>query len=161
MCIRDSRETRSPDDYELFLEYLLEAPRGQRQVFENGKYKAAYKNDPSYQRFPCADPLPREPRPRRLGNRCDEGCVGEGTCSPSLAPTTPMPNTTLPPMPQGPAVMPTSVGDPPRTSAILEQPVTAPRAVVEPMTKSEPPAGFRVVPRPVIPPPAGENDAPY
>jgi pilus assembly protein CpaC len=50
------RETRSPDDYELFLEYLLEAPRGQRQVFENGKYKAAYKSDPSYQRFPCADP---------------------------------------------------------------------------------------------------------
>jgi pilus assembly protein CpaC len=59
------RETRKPDDYELFLEGILEAPRGQRQVFEEGRYKAAYKNDPSLQRFPCADPLPKEPRDRR------------------------------------------------------------------------------------------------
>lgn len=53
------RESRSPDDYELFLEYLLEAPRGQRQVFEGGRYKPAYKNDPNSKQYPCAEPLPK------------------------------------------------------------------------------------------------------
>ena len=67
------RETRSPDDYELFLESLLEAPRGQRQVFENGKYKPAFKNDPSYNQFPCADPLPRQGR-----GGCSTGQCGTG-----------------------------------------------------------------------------------
>lgn len=47
------RETRSPDDYELFLESLLEAPRGQRQVWNGRCYQAAYKCDPSYGSFPC------------------------------------------------------------------------------------------------------------
>ncbi|MGL6073132.1 MAG: type II and III secretion system protein family protein [Fimbriiglobus sp.] len=56
------KETRSPDDYELFLESLIEAPRGQRRPWTNGTYNAAYKNDRSYGMFPCigADgrPLP-------------------------------------------------------------------------------------------------------
>ena len=34
------RETRSADDYELFLEGIMEAPRGQRDVFPNGHYTA-------------------------------------------------------------------------------------------------------------------------
>jgi pilus assembly protein CpaC len=50
-------ETRSPDDYELFLEGLLEAPRGQRQVWTNKKYNAAYKCDPTYGKYPCVGPL--------------------------------------------------------------------------------------------------------
>jgi pilus assembly protein CpaC len=50
------RETRSPDDYELFLEMILEAPRGQRKVFENKKYKPAWKNDPTADKFPCGVP---------------------------------------------------------------------------------------------------------
>ena len=84
------RETRKPDDYELFLEGILEAPRGQRQVFENGKYKAAYKSDPSYNQYPCADPLPREPRGSRRGGRggaygCSDGSCGVG--QPMYAPT--------------------------------------------------------------------------
>jgi pilus assembly protein CpaC len=41
------RETRGPDDYELFLEGLLEAPRGQRRVWNGRCYQAAYKSDPS------------------------------------------------------------------------------------------------------------------
>src|SRR5262249_34205590 len=32
------RETRNPDDYEFFLENILEAPRGQRKVFNNHCY---------------------------------------------------------------------------------------------------------------------------
>jgi len=38
------QETRSPDDYELFLEGILEAPRGPREVFRDGHYMPAYRN---------------------------------------------------------------------------------------------------------------------
>ena len=41
------QETRSPDDYELFLEGILEAPRGRRETFVNGHYVPAYKNGPA------------------------------------------------------------------------------------------------------------------
>ena len=47
------QETRSPDDFELFLEGILEAPRGSREVCPNGHYLAAYKNDPTASLFPC------------------------------------------------------------------------------------------------------------
>jgi pilus assembly protein CpaC len=52
-CKLPGFETRTPDDYELFLELILEAPRGQREVFPDKKYKAAWTNDPSASRFPC------------------------------------------------------------------------------------------------------------
>ncbi len=47
------RETRSPDDYELFLEGILEAPRGQRRIWNGHRYIPAYKNDPSAAAYPC------------------------------------------------------------------------------------------------------------
>lgn len=51
------RETRIPDDYELFLEGILEAPRGQRTVcFGNEPgWKAAHMNGPSAGLYPCND----------------------------------------------------------------------------------------------------------
>ena len=50
------RETRSPDDYELFLEGIMEAPRGPRNVvFHPHLYQAAYKNAPNAGQIPCAD----------------------------------------------------------------------------------------------------------
>jgi pilus assembly protein CpaC len=39
------QETRSPDDFELFLEGIMEAPRGQRTISLGG-YRAAYHNAP-------------------------------------------------------------------------------------------------------------------
>jgi pilus assembly protein CpaC len=88
------RETRDPDDYELFLEGILEAPRGQRQVFEGGKYKAAYKNDPTYRNIPCADTLPKESR--KFGRHGWNGCAPSGTVTaPDQLPST---------MNRGPAV---------------------------------------------------------
>ncbi len=51
------QETRDPDDYEFFLETLLEAPRGQRQVWGPHGYNAAYKCDPTYGKFPCMGPV--------------------------------------------------------------------------------------------------------
>lgn len=47
------RESRNPDDYELFLENILEAPRGQRKVWNGCCYNAAYKCDPTAAIFPC------------------------------------------------------------------------------------------------------------
>src|SRR5207248_7851420 len=65
------RETRSPDDYELFLENVLEAPRGQRKVWA-GHYNAPYKCDPTVGTYPC------------IGNLCTgpDGLVG-GNCGPN------------------------------------------------------------------------------
>ncbi|MBI1916512.1 MAG: pilus assembly protein N-terminal domain-containing protein [Planctomycetes bacterium] len=45
-------ETRNPDDFELFLEGILEAPRGPREVFPDGRYRPAYKNGPTAALFP-------------------------------------------------------------------------------------------------------------
>ena len=38
------KESRSPDDYELFVESLLEAPRGCRKPWVNGRYVPAYRS---------------------------------------------------------------------------------------------------------------------
>ncbi len=65
------KETRSPDDYELFLESLVEAPRGSRQPWTGLRYKAAYKCHPSSAAFPC------------LTGNCVGGTAGAyatGTC---------------------------------------------------------------------------------
>jgi pilus assembly protein CpaC len=47
------RETRTPDDFELFLEGILEAPRGQRNLTH--PYTAAYTNGRSSTVYPCGD----------------------------------------------------------------------------------------------------------
>ena len=50
------RETRSPDDFEFFLEGILEAPRKPRNVvFHPHLYQAAYKGAPNLGQIPCAD----------------------------------------------------------------------------------------------------------
>lgn len=69
------QETRRPDDYELFLEGILEAPRGQREVFSDRHYVPAYKNDPTLSVYPCG-----------LSNRrdcdgCGGGCNHGGGCN--------------------------------------------------------------------------------
>ena len=71
------RETRSPDDYELFLESILEAPRGQRKVWNGKCYVPAYKCDPSAANYPCQ------------GNVCTGGAggcatTGSGCAAPAL-----------------------------------------------------------------------------
>ena len=47
-------ETRKPDDYEFYLEAILEAPRGQRQVWNGNEYVPAWKSGPSANIYPCA-----------------------------------------------------------------------------------------------------------
>ncbi len=47
-----TQETRRPDDFELFLEGILEAPRGPREVWQNFHYVPAFRNAASL--YPCA-----------------------------------------------------------------------------------------------------------
>jgi len=69
-CKLPGFETRSPDDFELFLELILEAPRGQREVFPGKKYRPAWMNDPLADKFPCG------------GAECGGSCGGRkgGSC---------------------------------------------------------------------------------
>lgn len=73
-CKLPGTETRKPDDYELFLETIMEAPRGQRDVFQGKKYKPAWKNDPSADKIPCGGE-------RGCGEGCQNGSCGAGGCA--------------------------------------------------------------------------------
>lgn len=90
------RESRNPDDYELFLENILEAPRGQRKVWANRCYNAAWKCDPTAAIFPC------------VGNLCN-GAHGAG-CGPMNGCATPGPVMPVPATPAVPAVLPGNSG---------------------------------------------------
>jgi pilus assembly protein CpaC len=71
-------ETRTPDDFELFLEGILEAPRGQRSVCEGKVYVPAYMHSPTVEQFPCGDHGMWNGHGhggRRLGN-CSSGNCG-------------------------------------------------------------------------------------
>lgn len=50
-----AEETRSPDDFELFLEGILEAPRGPRTALCGISYIASHHNGPTAGAYPCAD----------------------------------------------------------------------------------------------------------
>jgi len=47
-------ETRKPDDFEFYLESILEAPRGQRTIFAGREYIPAWKSGPTAGTYPCA-----------------------------------------------------------------------------------------------------------
>ena len=84
-------ETRKPDDYEFYLESILEAPRGQRQIWNGLEYVPAWKSGPSASIYPCA------------GGNCGAGGYGaagcaDGKCGPAAGGGRPMaaPPTSLP-----------------------------------------------------------------
>jgi len=62
------KETRNVDDYELFIEGILEAPRGQRKVWNGRCYVPAYKCSETVGQYPC------------IGNLCPGGGCQKGTC---------------------------------------------------------------------------------
>jgi pilus assembly protein CpaC len=95
------QETRSPDDFELFLESILEAPRGAREVFPNGHYVPAYKNGPTAGQFPCA------------GN----GAGGACGCAPGVSGEAPAPAAQTP-LPAAPVPKPGTASLPARTEGL-------------------------------------------
>jgi pilus assembly protein CpaC len=84
------RETRSPDDFELFLEGILEAPRGQRTPCPDGScssYTAAHRTGPTAGIYPCGDATqPGNCRGRFGSTGCANGTCGPQGCSPSTSP---------------------------------------------------------------------------
>ena len=122
--ILPGEETRPPDDYELFLEGILEAPRGPRVPFPDRRFVPAYKNGPTAGLFPCA------------GNgRC--GPVGHNAADPVAAPPIPanrppVGNVEAKPVPPVAATPPASPAEP-STSAPAPSP--------SPAAEAAPPAG--------------------
>ncbi|MGE3807951.1 MAG: type II and III secretion system protein family protein, partial [Gemmataceae bacterium] len=78
------QETRSPDDFELFLEGILEAPRGPRDVCVHRHYVPAYKHSPNAGSIPCAGTDVATPNFHNfLDGRCSGGACGDcvgGAC---------------------------------------------------------------------------------
>lgn len=71
------QETRSPDDFELFLEGILEAPRGPRPICPNRRYTPAYKSGPTAAQFPCG-----------IGGGCGVGGCAPAACANGACATT-------------------------------------------------------------------------
>jgi pilus assembly protein CpaC len=71
------QETRIPDDFELFLEGVIEAPRGQRAIFPDGiHYKAPYWSSPSAAIYPCG--VPSHGHNGNGNGSCGNGSCGNG-----------------------------------------------------------------------------------
>ena len=115
-------ETRSPDDYELFLESLIEAPRGQRKPW-GGKslgYHAAWKCGPGG--FPCQNNICG---PTGLnGGGCATGACAPGGAAPAAGGHPVVLPQTLPPAPPVAPVHPVGGYDP--TSSPVTIPVQQP-----------------------------------
>jgi pilus assembly protein CpaC len=79
------QESRSPDDFELFLEGILEAPRGPRAVFVNGRYVPAHRNGPTADLFPCAGSINcKSPHSLLSGHGGIGASCGPNGCGPAL-----------------------------------------------------------------------------
>ena len=72
------QESRTPDNFELFLEGILEAPRGPRKVFQGNRYVPAHLNGPAANLFPC-DGHDDGLQMRRISGGA--GCRAGGACS--------------------------------------------------------------------------------
>ncbi len=133
------KETRSPDDYELFLESLIEAPRGQRRPWQNGQFVAAYKNDRTAGLYPCIGP----------DGRAIAGCMNAvpgmpapgGFARPAVIETPGAPAPTA--MPAAPTVLPVAAAEPARLE-VPPMPVTP--TVVPAMPVTPLPAEMPVAP---------------
>jgi pilus assembly protein CpaC len=144
------RETRSPDDFELFLTNILEAPRGQREVCPDGRYRAAHLDGPSAGMYPCGDNTRGwNSRSCGLGHTGRGSTCGHANCGPAGCSSSgcgPVSSTIgghtgAAPMPQG-------------------APVAAPRQSLPPVSEVPVTPGL-IPPTPGQSlPPISENDAP-
>ncbi len=112
-CMLPGQETRKTTDFELFLEGILEAPRGPRELFPNGKYVPAHKLAPPYG-VPMGDGC--------NGNGWGHGC-GKVGCTTGCSSCAPCGST---PVYTAPAPMPAPSTDAKKVSLMPVQPSTAP-----------------------------------
>jgi pilus assembly protein CpaC len=131
------RETRSPDDFELFLEGIMEAPRHPRNVILHPRYfKGAHTLSDNYGRIPCADG-----DCYGRGGNCATGHCAPGHTSGLRSADSGMARTGLSPMP--PVI---SYSEVPAT------PTSRPGVIVEPESPSFPSIPRQMDNRPLLPP---------
>jgi pilus assembly protein CpaC len=110
-------ETRRPDDFEFYLESVLEAPRGQRPIFQGGQYIPAWKSSHTAAVFPCAP-----------GGHGGHGCATGGCATPApAAPAAPGKVIVTPPAVSAPAEMPPLIGTESNPPSALLAPATPDR----------------------------------
>lgn len=139
------QETRTPDDFELFLEGILEAPRGPRAVFVNGKYVPAHRNGPTADLFPCAGfgdschgvrpVISRDGHGKHGGqSSCGSGCAAPAS--------QPVPGVTAGPTTQTRPIVSTPVPLPPAVQKTdLTVPASEPPAIAPASGSAEPAGG--------------------
>jgi pilus assembly protein CpaC len=135
------RETRSPDDFELFLEGILEAPRGPRFVGAHLQgYRGAHTLSPNYGLYPC----------NGVGGAAGRGCTGPGCGSGASAGPAPATPTATP------EAMPSAISTP--LPSDLSSGVPQPLPVGTPATDSPVPASHDL---PAVPmPPRSQEPRP-
>ncbi len=141
------QESRSPDDFELFLEGLIESPRGKREVFVGHRYVPAHKYGPTANLFPCY-----------LDGGCNgaEGGCASGACAASTKLTPPAPiatsGTPAPtPVPAGTASIPDASAAPTALAPVPSAPM--------PVTTMKPLEVRPVAPLAPLPPPPASRSA--
>jgi pilus assembly protein CpaC len=146
------QETRTADDFELFLEGILEAPRGPRQLCQDGRYVPAFKNSATTELFPCAGK-----------GTCGAGCAAGGGGVPPGIPPAPVPAaavgnaTPQPPAPE-PALSEAPKAPEPARAEAPKPAETAPATEQPAGDPSVQPAS--VPPMPPPPPQSAEGDKP-
>ncbi|MFO0929129.1 MAG: hypothetical protein U0736_19255 [Gemmataceae bacterium] len=135
------QETRTPDDFELFLEGILEAPRGPRAVFHGNRYVPAHFNGPAANLFPCAGRGDGLPTTKFGDGHGGHGGVGGGCATGSCGVAAPLQLTTpvdtgsvISPMPTRPLPVPVPAGMPSLPLPTATPPVAAPQADAGPTT---------------------------
>jgi pilus assembly protein CpaC len=165
--ILPGQESRNADDFELFLEGILEAPRGPRVVCPNDRYRPAFRNGPTAALFPCAKGGKKGYGANgSCGNGgCDNGCqpaAHPASVPPAAPPVQAPPAVRVPPTAQPVAQQAPAAETPATTPASViggENPV-APASAVEPAQTTPPTATPPATPEanaPASEAPSGEN----
>ena len=116
-------ETRKPDDFEFYLETMVEAPRGSRTIWEGHRYKAPWKSSPTAATYPCVGGAMAAP---------GGGCA-TGTCPAPAGGMAPTKVIVTPPavLPTGGLTeLPNDLTVTPPTAAAPVEPVPAPPAAL-------------------------------
>lgn len=126
-------ETRKPDNFELFLEGIIEAPRGPRQTKNDHRYTAPWISSPSATVFPCVKQRGCGPGGCALGGcgNGDGGCGGavDGQAPTQAGPVTPAASTPTPigtPIPAAVEATPATPGMPSSSALPASGPLEAP-----------------------------------
>lgn len=134
-CMLPGQETRKATDFELFLEGIMEAPRGPRELFPNNKYVPAHKLAPPYG-VPMGDGCNGNGWGSSCGKvGCTTGCTSCTPCGSAPVQTAPAPM----PAPQQSVSRAAAKDEPLMTPMVKDvKPMPMNRAETKPMPVRQP-----------------------